>query len=53
MDRCIHHKGLMLPLSLIFQGQQLQEEVQSQGKYLAIIGLGRAKYCDLSVAANN
>ena len=42
MYRCIHHKGLMLPLSLIFQGQQLQEEVQTQGKYFNII---MCNYC--------
>ena len=42
MYRCIHHKGLMLPLSLIFQGQELQEEVQTQGKYFKI---NMCNYC--------
>lgn len=39
MYPCIHHKGLMLPLSLIIQGQQLQEEVQTQGKYFKICAI--------------
>lgn len=39
MYPCILRKGLMLPLSLIFQGQQLQEEVQTQGKYFKICAI--------------
>ena len=45
MYLCIHHKGLMLPLSLIFQGQQLQEEVQTQGKYFKIFNSYCLKDC--------